>query len=47
MVIYVYKCFSEAKQDMTKEYCTEDTTDGGQLIESCDIDEISTAKQWT
>ena len=39
--------FSEAKTDMRKEYCKEEETDNRQPVESCDIDEIAVAKQWT
>ena len=39
--------FSEAKLDMRKEYCTETDDGRTQPVESCDIDEISTAKAWT
>jgi len=37
----------EAKTDMRKEYCKEEETDSRQPLESCDIDEIAVAKQWT
>merc|ERR1712179_191311 len=37
----------EAKTDMRKEYCKEEETDNRQPVESCDIDEIAVAKQWT
>ncbi len=47
LVIYESNCFSEAKQDMRKEYCAEEEGGSNQPIESCDIDEISTAKTWT
>ena len=32
---------------MRKEYCKEEETDSRQPLESCDIDEIAVAKQWT
>merc|ERR1711992_363961 len=37
----------EAKTDMRKEYCKDEETDSRQPLESCDIDEIAVAKQWT
>ena len=32
---------------MRKEYCADTGTEGEVALESCDIDEISTAKTWT
>jgi len=37
----------EAKEDMRKEYCKETDDGNTRPVESCDIDEISTAKTWT
>jgi len=36
----------EAKQEMRKQYCTE-VDEPGAPVESCDVDEITTAKEWT
>ena len=37
---------SEAKEDMRKDYCKEETVTRVDT-DSCDLDEISIAKEWT
>ena len=43
--IFTNRC-REAKQEMRKQYCTE-VDEPGAPVESCDVDEITTAKEWT
>ena len=44
--ILLNKNSGEAKQEMRKQYCTE-VDEPGAPVESCDVDEITTAKEWT